>query len=100
MSKEELVAKINAVAPLIITLLAGINAFLTLKGLPNLEIGDETITLIISGIATVVGECWSWWRNNNWTPEAQTTQFVLNELKAGTLTTDEVDDLVLSAKEN
>lgn len=86
MSKDELVAKINALAPLLITLIGCINAFLTLKNLPSIQIGDQTITVIVSGIATVAGECWSWWRNNNWTPEAQEAQQVLNGLKDGTIT--------------
>lgn len=83
MTKDELIAKINALAPLLITLIGCINAFLTLKGLPSIQIGDETITLVISGIAGVIGEVWSWWRNNNWTPESQDSQKVLNALKQG-----------------
>lgn len=94
MTKNELVAKINAIAPLLVTLIGCINAFLTLRGLPCIQIGDEAITLCISGIATVIGEFWSWWRNNNWTTKAQVTQPVLNGLKQGSLTTEQVEQFV------
>ncbi len=100
MNKQEIIAKINAIAPLLVTLVGCINAFLTLRGLPNLEIGDETITLVVSGIATIIGEIWGWWRNNNWTQDAQITQPVLNGLKAGTITQQEVNNLVNSSDSN
>lgn len=91
MTKEELIAKINALAPLIVTLLGCINAFLTLRGLPCIEIGDESITLTISSLAGIVGEVWSWWRNNNWTEPAREAQKVLNGLKDGKVISVSVD---------
>lgn len=94
MTKEELMAKINALIPLIITFLGLINGILTLRGLPSLEIGNEVITAVINGLATIIGTCWGWWRNNNWTKDAQTVQPVLNELKAGEITTQDVDNLL------
>lgn len=99
-TKEELMAKINALIPLIITCFGLINGVLTLKGLPALEIGDEVITTVINGIATIIGTCWGWWRNNNWTKDAQITQPVLNGLKAGSITPEEVNDLVDNSDSN
>lgn len=100
MSKDEVIAKINALTPLIITCFGLINSILTLRGLPAIEIGNEVITEVVNGLATIIGTCWGWWRNNNWTVEAQVTQPVLNELKAGTITTQQVESLVKSAETN
>ena len=94
MDKNELVAKIKAIAPLIITLLALINSFLTLKGLPSLEIGDQAITNTINTIADIVGIIWCWWKNNNFTVKAQVTQPVLNLLKKNRLTTGQVRQFI------
>ncbi len=93
-TKEELIAKINAVAPLLVTFIGCINAFLTIKGLPCIQVGDEAITLCISSIATVVGEVWGWWRNNNFTKKAQVAQPVLNLLKEDKITTQQVEAFV------
>lgn len=94
MSGEELKAKIMAVAPLLITILALVNSFLTLKGLPAIEIGNELITTVINNIADIVGIVWCWWKNNNFTKPAQITQPVLNGLKAGTISEQQVENLV------
>lgn len=94
MTKEELTAKISALAPLIITFFGLINGILTLRGMPNIQIGDEVITTVVNGLATIIGSLWGWWRNNNWTKKAQEAQPVLNGLKKGTITTQEVRDLV------
>lgn len=94
MSGEELKAKIVAVAPLLITILALINSFLTLKGLPSIQIGNEVITTIINNTADIACIIWCWWKNNNFTKDAQITQPVLNGLKAGTITEKQVENLV------
>lgn len=94
MNAEELKAKIVAVAPLLITILALVNSFLTLKGLPSIQIGNEVITNIINNIADIVGIVWCWWKNNNFTKDAQIAQPVLNGLKAGTISEQQVDNLV------
>lgn len=94
MTKDEIMAKITAVTPLIIAAFGIINGALKLKGLPAIEIGDDTITDLINSIATIVGTGWSWWKNNNWTKDAQTSQAVLNGLKDGFITTQEVNNFV------
>lgn len=97
MTGEELKAKIVAVAPLLITILAMVNSVLTIMGKPSLEIGSEQITSVVSGIATIAGTIWCWWKNNNWTKDAQTTQPVLNLLKEDKITTEQVDNFVKNA---
>ena len=97
MTGEEVKAKIIAVAPLIITVLAMVNSVLTLMGQPSLEIGNEQITTTISGIAEIVGILWCWWKNNNWTKKAQVAQPVLNLLKEDKITAGQVDNFVKDA---
>ena len=94
MSSEQLKAKIIALAPLLITAVALINSVLTLKGLPAIEIGNEVITSVINGLADIICVIWCWWKNNNFTRDAQIAQPVLNGLKDGTITEGQVEDLI------
>lgn len=74
---------INAIIPIAIFTLAAINSYLSNKGLPCLEIGDDTLTQWVSNIVEYVAAVWCWWKNNNVTPQAQQAQDYLNELKNG-----------------
>lgn len=98
MNKDEVVAKIQALAPLLITIVALVNSFLTLKGLPAIEIGNEIITTLVNSFATIVGTVWCWWSNNNFTRKAQTAQPVLNLLKEDKITTEQVNNFVQDAQ--
>lgn len=42
---------------------------------------DAWVSVVLS-IASAITVLWSWWKNQNVTPEAQQAQLYLNELKA------------------
>lgn len=42
---------------------------------------DQWVNVVLS-IASAICIAWSWWKNQNVTPEAQKAQIYLNELKA------------------
>lgn len=94
MTGEQLKEKILAFAPLLISAVTLLNTFLSLKGLPCLTIADTDITTTVSAIASIVAVVWTWWTNNNVTPDAQVSQKVLDELKNGSITTEQVEQFV------
>lgn len=90
MSKEELKQQIMAFAPLIISIITLVNTFLSAKGMPCIEIENETITQAVSAIATIVSLLWAWWKNNNVTEDSQISQQVLSCMKSGLISGNEV----------
>lgn len=99
MTGEQVKEQIMAFAPLIISIITLINTFLSLKGLPCLEIGNQAITDTVSSIATIVSVTWAWWRNNNVTRKAQVSQEVLTDLKSDVITEGEVKDFLKNSKD-
>lgn len=99
MTGEQIKERILAFAPLLISAVTLINTFLSLKGLPCISIADTDITTTVSAIAGIVSVVWSWWTNNNVTQAAQTSQQVLNGLKDGSITEQQVENLVNQEKD-
>ena len=87
---DELKEKILAFAPLVVSLVLLINTFLSAKGLPCIGLTDNDITTLISSIATVVSVIYTWWYNNNVSPNAQTSQVVLDVMNKGYLSREKV----------
>ena len=65
-------------------------------GLNPLPFADDEIYAFVSTLVTVAVAIWSWWKNNSLTKSAQTADEVKDAIKAGTITTDDVDSLVKS----
>lgn len=94
MNSDQLKQQIQAFAPLIISALTLTNTFLSMKGLPCIEIDNANITQAVSAIATIVSVVWAWWQNNNVTGKSQVSQKVLSALKSGTVTDNEVEEFL------
>lgn len=86
--------QINLIVRTIVGALALINAVLQLNNMPHLEIGDELITSFINSGALILTSIWTYWKNNNWTQAAKTGQQVIDDLKDGAITQNEVQDFL------
>ncbi len=64
--------KISAgtIARTIVLALALVNQVLVALGISPIEIGDETITTVVSLIFTIVAAVAAWWKNNSFTAKA------------------------------
>ena len=64
--------KISAgtIARTIILALALVNQVLVALGVSPIEIGDETITTVVSLLFTIVAAVVAWWKNNSFTSKA------------------------------
>lgn len=71
---------------LIRTILAGLallNAVLVMLGKAPLDLDENTIYVVGSGIASIVTTFWAWWKNNSITPEAIVADELMHEMKSG-----------------
>ena len=73
-----------------------INQIIVMCGLNPLPFADDERYAFVSTLVTVAAAIWSWWKNNSLTKSAQTADEVKDAIKAGTITTDDVDSLVKS----
>lgn len=80
---EELETGVSAqtVARTIITFLALLNAVLAMTGKVPLDLDENTIYLICTGIAGVATTVWSWWKNNSFTRKAREADLVKDGVK-------------------
>lgn len=85
---------IGALVPLAIFLLAALNSYLMRIGAPCINIGDETVSEIVTNIVMYAAAFFSWWKNNNVTRNAQEAQKVLNGLKSG-----DIDEVIIEEVE-
>ena len=68
------------------TVLAGIaliNSILVMLGKAPLDLDENTIDVVGSGIATIATTIWAWWKNNSFTHEAIIADELMHQLKAG-----------------
>lgn len=63
--------RVQAIIRLVVTLVLFINAILTAMGKNPIPLDENTISAVISEIASVVAIIWAWWKNANITKEAQ-----------------------------
>lgn len=70
------------------------NMILANYGWIPLDITSDQIYQFISTVAVIVSAVFIWWKNNNVTPDAKKSQEVLDGLKDGTITTNEVNELL------
>ena len=62
-------------------------------GLNPLPFADDEIYAFVSTLVTVAAAIWSWWKNNSLTKSAQTADEVKDAIKAGTITTEQAENL-------
>lgn len=73
--------RIKAVIRLIVALVPVVNIVLVQMGWSPLPFTESEINTGLSAIVAVAGIVYAWWKNNNMTPEAQSLQPTLVELK-------------------
>ncbi|GAB4073657.1 hypothetical protein GCM10028778_11600 [Barrientosiimonas marina] len=61
----------KAIIRLVVLAILLINQILTTIGFDSLPFSQDQIYEGVSSVATVIGTIWTWWKNNNMTPEAQ-----------------------------
>lgn len=70
------------IAALVASVVVALNAVLAMTGLPQLNMDEETVYNVVSGIALVGTWAYTIWKNFPFTPEAKVGQAVIDELKA------------------
>ena len=73
-----------------------INQIIVMCGLNPLPFADDEIYAFVSTLVTVAAAVWSWWKNNSITKSAQAADEVKNAIKAGTVTTEQAENLAKS----
>lgn len=72
---------VGTIARTVCLVLALINQVLLLTGKSPLPIEDETISSLISTLATIAASLAAWWKNNSVTKEAIEADKLLQQLK-------------------
>lgn len=85
-AENEDVGKVSArtIASTIVLALALANQMLAMFGYGTIDIADETIYQVCSGIATIGASVWAWWKNNSFTKAARKADKIMKEEKAAT----------------
>jgi len=80
----EEVGKVSAgtIARMIITALLLLNMILSALGYQPIDIADETIYNVVSGIALIISSAISFWKNNSFTKAARKADKFMKEEKA------------------
>lgn len=73
--------RIEALIRLIVALVPAINIILVYFNKSPLPFSEDEINVALSAVVSFLGILWSWWKNNNITFEAQTSQKFLDQLK-------------------
>lgn len=85
--------KAKAVTRLVVLIVLLLNTILTGMGKNPIPWDESQITEFINYILTAAWSLYTWWKNNNLTPEAETAQGVLENMKSGKAPSDpETDD--------
>ena len=79
--KEKQKIEVGTIIRTVLLALALTNQILTATGHPVIPIDDETITQLISALATVITALVAWWKNNSYTQEAIIADNYMHELK-------------------
>lgn len=75
--------KPDTIARTIVAAIALLNSIMLMIGKAPLDLDENTIYVVCSGIATVVTTIWVWWKNNSITKEAIVADDFMHELKSG-----------------
>lgn len=84
----------EAIAGILILLVALINAGLNMFGINTLPIESEEISSIVSTLFLVVTTLWNTWKNRNITTVAQEMQQIADAVKHGEILEEDVKALI------
>ena len=88
----------EAVAGILILLLALVNATLQMFGVETLPIENEELTNIISTLFLILTALYNTWKNRNLTTASQTAQEITNAIKNGEILVEDVEVLINKIK--
>ena len=83
---------------LISLILILVNIVLSAFGVNPIIVSEDSIGMIISGALAIIAPIYMMWKNWNGTKEAQTSQEVLDLMKQGLATAEQVQDYVDEVK--
>ena len=90
----------EAVAGILILLLALVNATLQMFGINALPIENEEVTNIVSTVFLIATALWNTWKNRNISTASQVSQNITDAIKDGEILADDVMFIVDKIKEN
>lgn len=88
----------EAVAGILILLLALVNATLQMFGINALPIENEEVTNIVSTVFLIATALWNTWKNRNITTASQVAQNITDSIKNGEVLADDIDELIKKIK--
>lgn len=71
----------NTIVRTILAAIALLNTVLIMLGKTPLDLDENTIYIVASGIATIATTIWAWWKNNSFTHNALCADAYKKELK-------------------
>ena len=89
----------EAVAGILILLLALVNAVLQMFGVETLPINNEEVSTIISTVFLIVTALYNTWKNRNITTASQTAQEITEAIKNGEILSDDIMFIIDKIKE-
>lgn len=84
----------EAVAGVLILIVALVNAVLQMFGYNTLPIADADVSEIVSTVFLIGATLYNTWKNRNLSSASQTGQKVVDAIKSGELLVEEVDELL------
>ena len=90
----------EAVAGILILLLALVNATLQMFGINTLPIENDEVTNIVSTVFLILTVLYNTYKNRNITTASQTAQNITNAIKNGEVLADDIMFIVDKMKEN
>ncbi len=79
-------------------LLALVNQGLVSMGLSPIPVENEELEMIISTVITAIFAIWAMWKNNSFTAAAKASDRCLEALRDGTITAEELDELIAATR--
>ena len=89
----------EAVAGILILLVALVNAVLQMFGVETLPINNEEVSTIISTVFLIVTALYNTWKNRNITTASQTAQEITEAIKNGEILSDDIMFIIDKIKE-
>lgn len=81
MTEQKEKVTVSTIIRTVCLVLALVNQGLSIAGYSPLPIEDETVSQVISLIATVIAALTAWWKNNSFTQAALAGDNVMQELR-------------------
>lgn len=91
---------IGVISQALVGVLALYNLIAPQCNLPNLVIGNETITSLVTAAVVIFIAGWNAYKNRNFSNAAKLAQLVLNAIKSGVLAPEAVEEMLDEAQED